>query len=124
MTAHRSRLGGVSIDCRTGDLGGAADFWSATLGLAVAEHIGHYVKLEREHGVTVGVQAVDHDPRVHLDIESDDVEAEIARLEALGASMEDRIEDWVVMRAPTGHRFCVVPADGPMFRANATVWGS
>jgi len=35
--AHRSRLAGFIIDCRTGDLDGAAAFWSGALGLAVAD---------------------------------------------------------------------------------------
>ena len=30
---HKSRLGGLIIDCRTDDLDAAADFWSQALGL-------------------------------------------------------------------------------------------
>ncbi len=112
---HRSRLGGISIDCRTEDVSGAATFWSAALGLGVVEPRGHYVVLEPEHGMSVEVQAVDHNPRVHVDIETDDKEAERFRLEGLGAAVVARIEDWIVMQAPTGHRFCLVPpgADWP-----------
>jgi hypothetical protein len=68
------------------------------------------------------VQRIDHDPRVHLDIESDDIEAEVARLEQLGAR---RVRDglrWVVMQAPTGHRFCVVRPGRPGFETDATEW--
>jgi len=54
------------------------------------------------------VQKVDHESRVHLDIESDDVEAEVRRLEALGAKRLQAIKTWVVMEAPTGQRFCVI----------------
>jgi hypothetical protein len=54
------------------------------------------------------VQKVKHDSRVHLDIESDDVEAEAARLEKLGARKVQKINTWWVMEAPTGQRFCVV----------------
>jgi hypothetical protein len=49
---------------------------------------------------------------VHLDIGADDVAAEVARLEGLGAKVVNRVRDWVVMEAPTGHRFCVVPRKG------------
>lgn len=120
--AHRSRLGGISIDCQTDDLAGAANCWSAMLGLAVTAPRENYAKLEQEHGLSIEVQAVQHDPRVHIDIESDDVEAEVARLEGLGAQVVDRIKDWVVMQAPTGHRFCVVPGVGPDFGSDAMLW--
>lgn len=120
--AHRSRLGGISIDCQTDDLAGAVGYWSAMLGLAVTAPKGNYVKLEREHGLSIEVQAVEHDPRVHIDIESDDVEAEVMRLEGLGAQVVDRIKDWVVMQAPTGHRFCVVPGAGVDFGSDAMLW--
>ena len=33
----------------------------------------------------IEVQTVDHPSRVHLDIETDDIEAEVRRLEGLGA---------------------------------------
>ena len=58
-------------------------------------------------------------PRVHIDIHTDDVDAEVARLTELGASQVDRLTDWVVMRDPAGLPFCVVKAppgaldDGP-----------
>ena len=55
------------------------------------------------------MQKVDHPSRVHLDIEADDIEAEVRRLERLGAKRIDAIRSWVVLEAPTGHRFCVVP---------------
>jgi hypothetical protein len=54
------------------------------------------------------LQKVEHDPRVHLDIETDDLDAEVARLEALGAQRLDFVKRWWVLQAPTGHRFCVV----------------
>ncbi len=54
------------------------------------------------------VQNVAHESRVHLDIESDDVEAEVARLEALGAKRVAKVKTWWVLEAPTGQRFCIV----------------
>jgi hypothetical protein len=59
------------------------------------------------------VQTVTHPSRVHLDIESTDVEAEVARLEALGARRVAQIHTWWVMEAPTGQRFCVVRKSSP-----------
>ena len=51
-----------------------------------------------------------HSSRVHLDIESDDVDAEVARLEKLGAKRVEQVKTWWVLEAPTGQRFCVVRA--------------
>jgi hypothetical protein len=39
---------------------------------------------------------------VHLDIETDNVEAEVKRLESLGARIKARIREHVVMVAPPG----------------------
>jgi predicted enzyme related to lactoylglutathione lyase len=123
---HRSRLGGVCIDCNTPDLEAAARFWSAALGLAVrtsAEEDQRYRSLERGPGtMDIEVQQVEHASRVHLDIETDDIEAEVLRLTALGARPVQRIRTWVVMEAPTGQRFCVVRANTPEFDKSAKSW--
>ena len=122
---HRSRLGCLVIDCRTDDgLEPSARFWAGALGLEVAELDPPYAVLSGpEREVKVLVQMVDHEPRVHLDIECNDKSAEIARLEALGATPVAAIKDWVVMQAPTGHRFCVVNPQRADFADNATAWG-
>jgi predicted enzyme related to lactoylglutathione lyase len=70
----------------------------------------------------VQIQRVDHESRVHIDIETDDIEAEVLRLEKLGASVVRRPERWVVMQAPTGQRFCVVRIQRPGFPKNANRW--
>ena len=70
----------------------------------------------------VEVQHVDHESRVHLDIETDDIPAEVARLEKLGAKVVNRLERWVVMQAPTDQRFCVVQVQRPGFPKNANTW--
>ena len=57
---------------------------------------------------TVMLQKVEHESRVHLDIETDDIPAEVKRLAGLGARVVDVKARWTVMEAPTGHRFCVV----------------
>ena len=109
---HHSRLSGFIIDCRTADLPGAVTFWGAALGLPVLGADGpSYVRLDGTgRDLTVEVQRVEHESRVHLDLESDDVEAEVRRLENLGARRLGRLENWVVLEAPTGQRFCVVDA--------------
>ncbi|MCB1554326.1 MAG: VOC family protein [Xanthomonadales bacterium] len=113
--AHRSRLAGFIIDCQTDDLGAAASFWSQALGLAIVDPDeggeNKYARLDHGPGrLHIEVQRVEHPSRVHLDIETDDIEAEVARLTALGAAEVSRPRNgrWVVMEAPTGQRFCVV----------------
>jgi predicted enzyme related to lactoylglutathione lyase len=110
---HTSRLAGFIIDCNTTDLHGAARFWADALHMKLqelpAEEGSRYVRLvDPEARVHVEVQAVTHPSRVHLDIESDDVEAEVRRLEGLGARRVEQVHTWWVMEAPTGQRFCVV----------------
>ena len=63
--------------------------------------------------LTIEVQQVAHPSRVHLDIEADDQDAEVARLEALGAKRVEWVKRWWVMEAPTGQRFCVVKMREP-----------
>lgn len=124
--AHRSRLGCIVIDCRTGDLGPATEFWAAALGVTgKVDADGKYAVLADRKGYPkILLQAVDHASRVHLDIETDDREAEAARLEALGARVIDRIKGWIVMEAPTGHRFCIVKPQGDDFPGNAAEWSN
>ena len=124
---HRSRLAGFIIDCRTDDLDAAAAFWSAALGLPVGElspeESATYAKLDgAPGGLHVEVQKVQHDSRVHLDIETDDIDAEVLRLEALGAKRIAAVHTWVVMEAPTGQRFCVVRMKHPEAGAAPNAW--
>ena len=124
---HKSKLGGFIIDCRTEDLGAAADFWGAALGMPVKELPGAegeiYRRLEdRQHDLHIEVQKVEHPSRVHLDIETDDIDAEVRRLEALGARRIEAVQTWWVMEAPTGQRFCVVTAGSQEFDRRAVEW--
>jgi hypothetical protein len=50
------------------------------------------------------------------------VEAEVARLEKLGAKKIKKIQTWWVMEAPTGQRFCIVRAKRANFADEANVW--
>ena len=72
--------------------------------------------------ISVQIQRVDHESRIHLDIETDDIPAEVARLEKLGAIVDTRKERWVVMRAPSGQRFCVVRVQRDGFPEGAVKW--
>lgn len=126
--AHRSHLAGFIIDCQDGSLSEAATFWSQALGLPITDpdegHEDRYAVLrDGPGGLHIEVQKVDHPSRVHLDIEADDIDAEVARLEALGAKRVQYVRDrWWVMEAPTGHRFCVVPMRNPERRALPNAW--
>src|SRR6185295_11617400 len=121
---HRSRLNGLQIDCKVEDIEAAARFWAEALGRPVApDHPGtrgNYVMLETRPGeVDVQIQREEHESRVHLDIETDDIPAEVARLEKLGATVDQRLERWVVMKAPSGQRFCVVRGQREGFENDA-----
>jgi hypothetical protein len=114
---HKSRLATFVIDCQTDDLDQAGRFWSAALGRAVCPTSDPiYLDLKSApQEPQLLVQKVPHSSRIHLDIESDDVEAEVKRLEALGATRVTFVKTWWVMEAPTGQRFCVVkPQRGPL----------
>ena len=124
---HRSRLAGFIIDCRTDDLEGATSFWSRALGMPPKPQQDpgqpHYVSLDAgARDLYVEVQKVGHDSRVHLDIEAEDIEAEVARLEKLGARRIEKIRTWVVMEAPTGQRFCVVRGNRERVAAVGNRW--
>ncbi|MET0290843.1 MAG: VOC family protein [Steroidobacteraceae bacterium] len=123
---HRSKLAGFIIDCNTPDLAGAADFWSQALGLAItsdAQLDAGYLHLANGPGdLHIEVQQVTHPSRVHLDIETDDIEAEVRRLETLGAKRVSAVKTWVVMEAPTGQRFCVVRPQSKKFEVDANEW--
>ena len=126
---HRSRLAGFIIDCKDAPIEESARFWSAALGFTIDDPNeggeGKYAVLGgTPSDLHIEVQRVDHDSRVHLDIETDDIEAEVARLLALGAREVSRPHDarWVVMQAPTGQRFCVVRPQTKDFAQRATEW--
>jgi Glyoxalase-like domain len=120
---HKSRLAGFIIDCNTEDLPGATAFWSAALGLDQLNKEGDYIRLDgSSRDLAIEVQSVKHPSRVHLDIEADDVEAEVKRLEALGAKRVQQVNTWWVLEAPTGQRFCVIRAKTDL--AGARTWNS
>jgi predicted enzyme related to lactoylglutathione lyase len=124
---HKSKLAGFIIDCKTKDLDGAAEFWAAALGMKTKSLPGEegdsYIRLvDPEDRMQIEVQTVEHESRVHLDIAADDVEAEVRRIEKLGARRVANVKHWVVMEAPTGQRFCVVPGRSEEFKKSAKTW--
>ena len=124
---HRSRINGILIDCNVDDIDAAARFWAEALGRPIdPEHPGtrgNYVMLETPPDeISVQIQRVDHESRVHIDIETDDIEAEVARLQKLGATVHKRLERWVVMQAPSGQRFCIVRVQREGFPKGAITW--
>jgi predicted enzyme related to lactoylglutathione lyase len=124
---HRSRLTAAYLDVPRADYARTVEFWGAAL-----ERTGEPEEGDADYtlfgapipGMSIMVQAVgDETPRIHLDIETDDIEAEVARLTALGGAVVERIETWVVMRDPAGVVFCVVDVEIPeFFEAHATSW--
>ena len=124
---HRSRLVGILIDTPADQADAAADFWSAALGARPHPAPGEEqftVLLDAAPDLFAVVQAVDDAPRYHVDIETDDLAAEVARLTALGAEPVRRWKDAFTLRAPGGHLLCVVPvhSDPETFARSARTW--
>ncbi|MCV0426821.1 MAG: VOC family protein [Roseibium sp.] len=122
---HKSRLGDLVIDCEGGDIDEHAEFWAGALGRTVEAEpkSSRYRRLYGKEGeIGILLQSVEHSPRVHLDIESDDPQKEVARLQELGAKIVQKFDRWVVMEATSGHRFCVVHPQLPGFEETANTW--
>ena len=124
---HRSRLTAVLIDVPSADHDVETAFWSQALG-----HEGKRIDTHPEYmflgqvtpGIEFMVQATgEPSPRIHIDIESDDVDAEVVRLQQLGAIEVERVHSWVIMRDPAGTTFCVVRVQvKDVFEQHATTW--
>ena len=121
----------LKLQCLTVDCSNPAplaDFWAQALGWHVGvggDEIGVWIERElgdpRETGfpdilflkvpdLKIGKN------RMHFDLRPDDQEAEVARLESLGAKRvdigqnQDPDTTWVVMADPEGNEFCVLKA--------------
>jgi hypothetical protein len=124
---HRSGLSTLLIDVATADAPKAADFWSAALGVRATPVPGEeqFTSLPNAvPGLVTAIQAVDDSPRYHVDIETDDVDAETARLIALGAVEKSRWLECRTLEAPGGHLLCVIPVHSSpdVFLQVAHVW--
>ncbi|MFI6462992.1 VOC family protein [Streptomyces sp. NPDC050538] len=125
---HRSRVFALLIDTPAPETAAAAAFWSAALG-APAEPVPGEEQFTTLHeaipGLVTAVQSIDDpNPRFHIDIETDDVAAETARLLALGATQTARWLECRVLRAPGGHLLCVLPVHSTpeVFNTQARTW--
>jgi predicted enzyme related to lactoylglutathione lyase len=124
---HYSRLSEVVIDVPASDHDSEMAFWSAATGQPPAKFESyaeyHRIELARQH-FGVLIQRLGEGPgRLHLDIHTDDVDAEVARLEQLGAQRIRQVHAWWIMRDPAGLLFCVVPQPAASFSdSNAQRW--
>lgn len=123
---HRSRVGVVLVDHPAPVWEAGLAFWAGVQG--VTPRLGEdetYRSLGTVGDVHLESQrtGADETPRVHLDIETDDVRAEIARVTALGARVLTDHDSWAVLADPTGLPFCVVPVQSrELFERHALTW--
>jgi hypothetical protein len=127
---HKSRIGGIFIDHPASSFEASLRFWLAATGRNPdpdADPDDTYQSLGLFSGdVLIDLQRVGDgtEPRVHLDIDTDNVEAEVQRLEALGARRLQSQDDgrfWQMVD-PGGVVFCVIPPHTPDFDEQATTW--
>lgn len=125
--AHYSRLNKIVIDVPAESHERELDFWQAATG----QPMPRYDQYPEYHGTALPgqdtgllIQALEEGTaRVHVDIHTDDVAAEVARLERLGARRERQVHAWWVLRDPAGLPFCVIPAPpGELTDGNAQRW--
>ena len=122
---HRSRLHVVLIDSPPDVSDAELSFWAAALGSAPVPEEGTPFSLVAPlgEGRILAHQRLDEgEPRIHLDIETDDTAAEVARLEGLGAVQVGEHDGCLPLRDPAGLVFCVVPVQSDDFAARATTW--
>lgn len=124
---HRSRVSTLLIDTPTALVPQSTAFWSAALGAPRRHPPGEpqFTGLrDAIPSLVTAVQAVDAEARYHLDIETDDVDAEVARLVGLGAQEVSSWQGCRTLRAPGGHLLCVIPvhSDPAAFAAAARTW--
>lgn len=126
---HRSRVSTFLIDVRREDVERSTGFRSNALGVQTSTPPGEpqFTVLENAiPGYVTAIQSIDDAPRYHLDIETDDVPAEVARLEDLGAVEVSSWQGCHTLKAPGGHLLCVIPVHSPLeyFTEHATTWGA
>jgi hypothetical protein len=127
MPVHRSRISTLLIDAPHAEAAAAARFWSAATGVASwsVPDEEQFTHLEDPiPGLVAAVQSIGGPARYHLDMETDDVAAETARLLDLGAVEIGGWLDCRTLRVPGGHLLCVIPvhSDPANFAEQAHVW--
>jgi len=120
--SHKSRVCAVLFDVDSTSYQGAAEFWAGALGRQLQfDPAEKYTTLQGE--LDYMVQSVESGREgIHIDIETDDVEAEVIRLEKLGAIKREKVRGWWVMISPGGHPFCVVPVQSKTWPKGAIEW--
>ena len=119
VAMHRILLREVVVDAPSATFDATRDFWAAAL-LSEARQVEDYPEFTALPDAAslsgVGLQDIGTSAaRYHLDIETDDVDAEVARLIGLGAVKVADGRSWVVMRDPCGLLFDVTPAQSASF---------
>lgn len=116
----------VVIDLPAGDHDRGLAFWAAALGRSLPQFDYPEYHGGQLHGQDFWllVQRLGEGAaRVHVDIHTDDLDAEVERLEKLGAQRVQRAHSWWVMRDPAGLLFCVIPdPGGTLTDSNAHRW--
>ena len=116
---HRIMLREVIIDVPAAQIDAVTAFWAGALVATPRPLPGEpFVALDDAAALPqVATQDIGSDPtpRYHLDIETDDIEAEVARLVGMGATVRARYDDYVVMADPVGLMFCLLPPESPEF---------
>jgi Glyoxalase-like domain len=125
--AHHSRLSKIVIDVPAAEHDRELAFWQAASGQPLTRFDRH----PEYHGAALPGQEFwlliqrldDGAARVHLDIHTDDLAAEVTRLERLGAQRVQQEHSWQVMRDPAGLLFCVIPEPAGSFtEENSQRW--
>lgn len=126
---HRSRVGVILIDHPQESYAASSAFWAGAHGGSVTSAPSAddpYESLDDlPGGIKVEAQRTGSGtpPRIHLDIETDDVPAEVDRVIALGARVVEQHRAYAVLADPGGMQFCVVPVQtGAAFEEHATTW--
>ena len=114
MTRHRILLRTVVFDFDPDSHDAALEFWQTALDAEVRRGTQYPEYHVLEHPAALGqvmVQSLTRgSSRIHLDLETDDMQAEVDRLVAAGATIVQRHREWTVLEDPAGLLFCVVPA--------------
>lgn len=122
---HRSRLQVVLIDSPPDVADAEVAFWAGALGREPQPEVGtpFTVLAALGSGLVLAHQRLNEGTsRIHLDIETDDTEAEVRRLEELGAVRFGGHDGSVQLRDPAGLVLCVVPVQSDDFEQQAAVW--
>ncbi len=112
----RSLVDQVCLDIPPSRWEGECEFWAGLTGWEIGPEKDGFRRLARPDGMPLALllQRLDDEQSVvsgHLDLASDDVEAEVARHVALGARVVRRTSAWTTLLDPIGRAYCVTVRD-------------